>query len=190
MIVSPDRGLIASGQDPARLICIGDCGGDDDLDAVPGARRRPSDAGGEPVRMAQSDTSGYAPEYAGRRDPFVSVGWVHTTSRAYVGPGGDLTNPYVSPGHGDPTGLPPLLLQVGEVDVNRRDTEAFALRARWPGVGYHGRYDGQRPWVPGYRHQHPRRSRPGAGPPRSSRAVSPRAERAFGNSCAVAYLRL
>ena len=58
-----------------------------------------------------------------------------TTSRACaVCTGGDLTNPYVSPGHGDPTGLPPLLLQVGEVDVNRRDTEAFALRARTAGV--------------------------------------------------------
>ena len=36
--------------------------------------------------------------------------------------------------NGDPTGLPPLILQVGEVDVNRRDTEAFALRARMAGV--------------------------------------------------------
>ena len=132
------RGLLASGQDPARLICIGDsCGGGLAIAVLYRARDAglPMPAGVVSLcGWLVLDTSGYAPEYTSSRDPFVSVGWVLTTSRAYVGPGGDLTDPYVSPGHGDPTGLPPLLLQVGEVDVNRRDTEAFALRARMTGV--------------------------------------------------------
>jgi epsilon-lactone hydrolase len=132
------RGLLASGQDPARLIGIGDsCGGGLAIAVLYRARDAglPMPAGVVSLcGWLVLDTSGYAPEYAAARDPFVSVGWVLTTSRAYVGPEGDLTDPYVSPGHGDPTGLPPLLLQVGEVDVNRRDTEAFALRARMAGV--------------------------------------------------------
>ena len=54
--------------------------------------------------------------------------------RDYVGDGGDLHDPYASPAHGDPTGLPPLLLQVGEVDLHRRDNERFAARASAAGV--------------------------------------------------------
>jgi len=132
------RGLLASGQDPARLVAIGDsCGGGLAIATLYRARDAglPMPAGVVSLcGWLVLDTSGYAPEYAARRDPFVSVNWVLTASRAYVGPGGDLSNPYVSPGLGDPTGLPPLLLQVGEVDVNRRDTERFALSARMAGV--------------------------------------------------------
>jgi acetyl esterase/lipase len=49
-------------------------------------------------------------------------------------PGGDATNPRVSPAFADPTGLPPLLIQVGTAELLQDQVLAFARRARAAGV--------------------------------------------------------
>ncbi len=132
------RGLLASGQDPRALVLVGDsCGAGLALATLYRAR-----AAGAPLAAAllalsgwlDLDTSGYAPELEGRRDPFQGLAWFRGRVRDYLGPGGDPHDPFASPARGDPAGLPPLLLQVGEVDLHRRDAERFAARARRAGV--------------------------------------------------------
>ena len=49
-------------------------------------------------------------------------------------PGGDVRNPLVSPVFGNYTGIPPLLIQVGEYEVIRDDSVRVAARARADGV--------------------------------------------------------
>jgi acetyl esterase/lipase len=49
-------------------------------------------------------------------------------------PSGDVRNPLVSPVFGDYTGIPPLLIQVGEYEVIRDDSVRVAARARADGV--------------------------------------------------------
>ncbi len=49
--------------------------------------------------------------------------------REYV-PGGDASNPRVSPALADPKGLPPLLIQVGTAELLHDQVLAFARRAR------------------------------------------------------------
>ena len=53
--------------------------------------------------------------------------------KLYVG-AGDVCNPLVSPVFGDYTGIPPLLIQVGEYEVIRDDSVRVAAKARADGV--------------------------------------------------------
>jgi acetyl esterase/lipase len=46
----------------------------------------------------------------------------------------ELRNPLASPLHGDPAGLPPLLLQVGTREILLSDSTRFADKARGAGV--------------------------------------------------------
>jgi acetyl esterase/lipase len=49
-------------------------------------------------------------------------------------PRGDVRNPLVSPVFGDYTGIPPLLIQVGEYEVICDDSVRVAAKARADGV--------------------------------------------------------
>ena len=53
---------------------------------------------------------------------------------AWYGAGCDYTEPFVSPLFADPTGLPPLLIHVGEIEGLRDDAVRFAERATKAGV--------------------------------------------------------
>jgi acetyl esterase/lipase len=131
-------GLLDDGHDPRRLILMGDsCGGGMALATVARAhgsgRRTPAGL----VSLSgwlDLDTAGYAPGYSGRRDPFVTEGFLRARARDYLGPAGDLHHPWASPARGELGGLPPLLLQVGEVDVCRLDAERLGERAGPAGV--------------------------------------------------------
>lgn len=68
------------------------------------------------------------------RDPFVHPDFTVARGRDYVGPRGDLRDPLVSAVHADPSGLPPLLLQVGQIDCTRDDAIRLADRAARAGV--------------------------------------------------------
>ena len=46
----------------------------------------------------------------------------------------DLTDPYLSPLYGDPTGFPPIHMQVGSYEMLLSDTEEFAKKASKSGV--------------------------------------------------------
>ena len=67
-------------------------------------------------------------------DPFASAEFVRARGRDYVGEGGDLRDPAASALYADLRGLPPLLLQVGQVDLTRDDALRLASRAGRGGV--------------------------------------------------------
>lgn len=66
-------------------------------------------------------------------DPIVSRAGLKMLADSYLC-GADPTTPLASPLHGDLSGLPPLLLQVGEREILRDDTTRIAERARAAGV--------------------------------------------------------
>ena len=67
-------------------------------------------------------------------EPFAHPEFTRARGRDYVGEGGDLRDPFVSPIHADLTGLPPLFLQVGEVDLTRAEACRRAEKAGRSGV--------------------------------------------------------
>ena len=132
------RALVASGQDPTRLVCLGDsCGGGLAVSTVAAARDQglPVPAGVVSLSgWVDLDTAGYGSEPRGIRDAFITEGFLRARVRDYVGPAGDPRAPWASPARGELAGLPPLLLQVGETDLCRRDAERLAGRALAAGV--------------------------------------------------------
>jgi monoterpene epsilon-lactone hydrolase len=132
------RGLLDEGQDPDRLICLGDsCGGGLALSTVMRARDEGLPVPAGVVSLSgwlDLDTSGYGPGDPRPRDPFITEGFLRARAVDYLGPGGDPHGPWASPGRGDLAGLPPLLLQVGETDLCRLDAARVADRAAAAGV--------------------------------------------------------
>ena len=80
------------------------------------------------------DTAGYGPGPRPVRDAFITEGFLRARARDYVGLDGEPRVPWASPARGALTGLPPLLLQVGETDLCRLDAERLARRAADVGV--------------------------------------------------------
>ena len=68
------------------------------------------------------------------RDPFANAAFTRARGRDYVGPKGRLDHPLASPIHANLTGLPPLFLQVGEIDLTRDDAHRLCERAQRDGV--------------------------------------------------------
>jgi acetyl esterase/lipase len=132
------RGLLDEGRDSGRLICLGDsCGGGLALSTVIKARHEglPMPAGVASLSgWLDLDTSGYGPGASRPRDPFITEGFLRARALDYLGPETDLHEPSASPGRADLSGLPPLLLQVGETDLCRLDAIRVADRARQAGV--------------------------------------------------------
>jgi monoterpene epsilon-lactone hydrolase len=135
------EGLLGEGQAPERLVLLGDsCGGGLALATLVRAR-----ATGLPMPAClvslsgwiDLDTSGYGPDAPITRDPFITEGFLRARASDYLGDGGDSHSAWASPGRAALGGLPPLLLQVGEIDVCRRDAERVAERARRAGVDAH-----------------------------------------------------
>ena len=151
------RGLVAEGADPARAAFFGDsCGGG--LAVATLLRLR--DAGAPLPACAAThcgwfdlEVSGDSARNPAGEDPFVNPEWIRARGRDYLGPKGDPRDPFVSPIHADLAGLPPLLLQTGQMDTLRDDAVRLAARAGskgtsvtleiWPGMihgflGMHG----------------------------------------------------
>ena len=126
-------GLLEDGLDPKRTIFVGDsCGGGLAIATAQSAHGagRPAPAGIISLSgWMDLDTRGYGPTGPAGPDPFITEGFVRSRARDYLGPDGDLHDPRASPARGQLSGLPPLLLQVGEVDVCRLDAEALAVAA-------------------------------------------------------------
>jgi acetyl esterase/lipase len=131
-------GLVADGMDPGRTLIVGDsCGGGLALATAQAARDAglPLPAGVVSLSgWVDLDTRGYGPAGAAGPDPFISERFLADRARDYLGPGGDVGDPRASPARGVLSGLPPLLLQVGEVDVCRLDAEQLARAARAAGT--------------------------------------------------------
>jgi acetyl esterase/lipase len=132
------RGLLAQGVAPERVAFIGDsCGGGFVITTLLRLR-----AQGLPLPALGVTLGGWFDLEAGGEsarnpvghDPFANAAFTRARGRDYVGPDGDLRDPPVSPIHADLTGLPPLLLQVGQIDLTRDDAVALAAKAGRAGV--------------------------------------------------------
>jgi epsilon-lactone hydrolase len=66
-------------------------------------------------------------------DPVARPAWMPTYADNYLC-GADPRHPLASPLYGDPTGLPPLLIQVGDAELIRDDSTRFAAKAQAAGV--------------------------------------------------------
>lgn len=135
--------LVDDGLAPERTIFVGDsCGGGL---ALATAQAAPDSGAAVPAGVVSLcgwtdlDTRGYGPGGPAGPDPFVTEGFLRSRARDYLGPEGDARDPRASPGRGRMEGLPPLLLQVGEVDVTRLDAEHLGRAAR--AVGTDARVD-------------------------------------------------
>jgi acetyl esterase/lipase len=136
--VAAYRGLLAAGTPPERVALIGDsCGGGLAIAALVRLRElevaQPAGAvtlGGWFDLEASSDAANnpLGPE------PFAHPEFIRARGRDYVGPDGDVRDPLVSPIHADLRGLPPLLLQVGQIDLTRDDAVGLAEIAGRAGV--------------------------------------------------------
>jgi monoterpene epsilon-lactone hydrolase len=72
--------------------------------------------------------SGASHTTEGERDPFCSTGMLAQAAAAYAGDV-PLTDPRISPLYADLSGLPPILVHVGDAEVLRDDSVGFAERA-------------------------------------------------------------
>lgn len=136
--VAAYRWLLDQGVEPGNIAISGDSAGgglavatqlairDNDL-PMPGASVAISpwvdmDATGESYRT-RADV-----------DPMVSHGAISGIASAFLGPNGDTADPLASPLRGDLSGLPPMLIQVGDHEVLLSDSEALAKSAADAGV--------------------------------------------------------
>ncbi|TFH24488.1 MAG: alpha/beta hydrolase [Myxococcales bacterium] len=132
------EGLLDAGVSPDRIGWVGDsCGGGLDVASL---LRLHSRGARMPALVATlggwfdlESTSDSATNPVGR-DPFASAAFTRARGRDYVGPNGDLRDPLVSPVHADLTGLPPMLLQVGQIDFTRDEAIRLAGSAGARGV--------------------------------------------------------
>ena len=67
-------------------------------------------------------------------DPLLSPAWIEQAARAFFPPHIPREAPELSPLNADLSGLPPLLIQVGEDEILRNDSLRLAERARAAGV--------------------------------------------------------
>ena len=129
--------LLATGFDPGRIVVAGDSAGGGLTLALLLALRdesRPLPALGVPISPWTDLTlSGDSMDSMAERDPMVQRAGLSRMAAWYVG-SADATDPLVSPLFGDPAGLPPLLIHVGEVETLRDDAVRFAARATAAGV--------------------------------------------------------
>lgn len=71
-------------------------------------------------------------ERVGRRDPMITRAGIDGVAAAYLG--GQPDNPIASPVRADPSGLPPMLIQVGSEEVLLSDSTTFATNAALTGI--------------------------------------------------------
>lgn len=131
------RWLLAQGTDASRIVIAGDSAGGGLAAATLIALR---DAG-EPLPGAaclispwtDMESTGESATTRAELDPMIHVDSERTVANAYLN-GHDPRDPLVSPIYGDLTGLPPLLIQVGDHEVLLDDATRLEKRAKADGV--------------------------------------------------------
>jgi acetyl esterase/lipase len=129
--------LLAQGYKPNKIVVAGDsAGGGLTLATLLALRdaKTPLPAAAVPI-SAWSDMEGTGASMKTRasRDPMVANGSLFDMAKAYVGDG-DRKHPHASPLHGDYSGLPPILLQVGDAEILLDDSTRVAEKAKAAGV--------------------------------------------------------
>lgn len=82
-----------------------------------------------------TDFTGGSPSLASRAsvDPIINPAVLPALIPVYLGKNAELTDPYVSPLFGNYTGMPPILLQVGDLEVLLNDSTRLAKHAAGQG---------------------------------------------------------
>lgn len=132
------RGLLAQGVAPEGVGFIGDsCGGGLVVTSLVALRAAGSLMPAFGVTLGgwfDLEASGESAREPLGPDPFADAAFVRARGRDYVGPDGELSDPAASALHADLHGLPPLLLQVGQIDLTRDDALRLAAVAARVGV--------------------------------------------------------
>lgn len=71
--------------------------------------------------------------YSPEQEPLLSRRWIDKAARLYCGRE-SRSNPLISPIHGDLSGLPPMLIQVGSEEILMNDSQRLADAAKRDGV--------------------------------------------------------
>lgn len=130
--------MLDQGLRPENIAFAGDsAGGNLVLTTMLGLRERglPLPAAG--VLMSPwTDLTATGETYVSRADadPIHQRPMIAALAKNYLGEGGDPRDPLASPLYADLTGLPPLLIQVGDRETVRADSTMFADKARAAGV--------------------------------------------------------
>jgi monoterpene epsilon-lactone hydrolase len=129
--------LLAEGADPRRTAVMGDSAGGGLtfgtlLKLRDEGKPMPAAAAGLSPWTDLTITSESSRLFA-KTDPMLSLGDAKYYVAWYLGDA-DRRNPYASPVFGDPTGLPPSLIQVGDDEMLRDDAVTMAERLRVAGV--------------------------------------------------------
>jgi acetyl esterase/lipase len=127
------RWLLAQGADPRRVAFMGDsAGGGLAFGALLRLRdeRAPMPAAAVGLSpWTDLALSGPSIERNAKADPMLNANQARTFAHHYLA-GADPRTPYASPLHGDPSGLPPALIQVGSDEILRDDAEGLASNLR------------------------------------------------------------
>ena len=127
---------LARRTDPSRIVFVGDSAGGGLLLATLHKMR---DEGHAMPRAAVAISpwtdlalTGYSLQANAKADPMMDARHLPTFAARYLG-GADPRHPYASPLYGDPSGLPPMLIQVGSDEILRDDAVRMADRLRAAG---------------------------------------------------------
>jgi acetyl esterase/lipase len=131
------RWLLAQGVDPGRTVIAGDSAGGGRTAATLLSLRD----SGDPLPAAAAlispwtdmEGSGESMKTRAAADPMIRADGSHTAAKAYMG-SGDPRNPLASPIHADLSGLPPMLIHVGDAEVLLDDSTRLAAKAEADGV--------------------------------------------------------
>jgi monoterpene epsilon-lactone hydrolase len=130
--------LLAEGFKPGQLVIAGDsAGGGLCAATLLALRDRGQVLPAAAVLLSPwTDLSASGASYRTRAltDPIHQRPMILALAEQYLGEGGDPLNPLASPLHGDLSGLPPLLVQVGDRETGLDDSTLFAAKARAAGV--------------------------------------------------------
>ena len=131
------HGLLDEGADPSRSVVMGDsAGGGLALALLLRLRdmRAPLPAGAVALSpWTDLAMTGNSLQRNGAADPMENPDDIPYLAACYLGDGGDPRNPYASPLYGDPTGLPPALIQVGGDEILLDDSVRMAEGMRAAG---------------------------------------------------------
>ena len=129
------RWMLRNGISPKNIVIAGDSAGGNLVLTTLFALRdagEPMPAAGVCI-SAVTDLACTGETFQTKKDPGLSTSFVRTMIQHYIG-SQDPLQPLISPLYGNLTGLPPLLLQVGEDEILLSDSIRLAERAREAGV--------------------------------------------------------
>ena len=131
------RWLLKQGVRPETIVIAGDSAGGGLTAATLLALKKSGDPlPGAAVLLSpwtDLDATGESMKTRAEADPMIVVDPLKTMAKLYAGDAA-LTDPLVSPLYGDYSGLPPILIQVGDAEVLLSDSTRYAERAKAGGV--------------------------------------------------------